>query len=443
MAMTLMVISCGKPVKKKIKPKVIVSEELYQLTTSKTSDTILEESVVFKVVGSEGTIRPPEKVDDDGGYMVISPKAFSIGGKKDVVTKSKVVEKVQTQFQTPVSSFASLLVDAENNYQWQPKKRAIRQTYGAPWISTQALSDDKSVFAIVEVMGQEGGANGSRLVLLNTFNSEILRILSFDVDLITHLAFDEENKRIVTIVKEQDNAKRKSAIVVYDLLTGKEKKRIKLNSNLASCVFQYATKQNKLFLTFPDEGQLWIYDLKKSDLKKMPFPEKSCFSLDIEADAFIIANSKDIVSYSIDSLNKVSLHQNPLNEVLTALVMIDDEHYLASTESSKLYACTLQNPTSALICDKVSGSFFFSAQFKKLFVHMEKGDLITQWEGTPWRKISELNIRKINPSNSYQLRFFDYIPAGERVLAFDSQANVLFCAKPKLEWAKKIVIMSK
>jgi len=84
-----------------------------------------------------------------------------------------------------------------------------------------ALSDDGSVLAIAERTGTSAGPNGTRVILYDTSNWQVIRIFTTDL-MLKKLAFGPEPGTLTAVAFPQTSRKQNFGVVLFDLKKGRQ-----------------------------------------------------------------------------------------------------------------------------------------------------------------------------------------------------------------------------
>ena len=121
----------------------------------------------------------------------------------------------------PDDSLAEKLTDADSEtvFLWHPAFAS--QGFRGARLDAFAISHDGSVLAIAERTGTALGPNGSRIILVNTSNWQVIRVFTVG-RMLKKLAFIPESTTLAAIAFPQISIKQDFGLVTLDLATGKE-----------------------------------------------------------------------------------------------------------------------------------------------------------------------------------------------------------------------------
>ena len=136
----------------------------------------------------------------------------------------------------PSESLAGSLSDAnaETVLTWRPAFSS--QGFRGARLDAFAVSPDGSVLAIAERTGTINGPNGTRIVLVNTSNWQVIRVFTTD-RVLKKLAFVPETETLAAVAFQQIARKQDFGLAFLDLADGKEQAFLPLpfpfNTNVA------------------------------------------------------------------------------------------------------------------------------------------------------------------------------------------------------------------
>ena len=119
------------------------------------------------------------------------------------------------------SSLAAMIADdgAEKVQVWRPAYAT--QGFRGARLDAFAVSDDGSVLAIAERTGTSLGPNGTRVILIDTSEWQVLRIFTTDL-MLKKLAFGPAPETLTAVAFPQESRKQNFGIVQFDLKKGKQ-----------------------------------------------------------------------------------------------------------------------------------------------------------------------------------------------------------------------------
>lgn len=121
----------------------------------------------------------------------------------------------------PAGSLAEKLADekADTVSIWRPA--FATQGFRGTRLDAFALSDDGSVLAIAERTGTSLGPNGTRIVLIDTSNWQVIRIFTTEL-MLKKLAFGPAPETMAALAFPQVSRKQSFGAALFDLKTGKQ-----------------------------------------------------------------------------------------------------------------------------------------------------------------------------------------------------------------------------
>ena len=142
------------------------------------------------------------------------------------IRESKRVLPISSEL--PADSLAEKLTDAkmETVSVWRPAYAS--QGFRGARLDAFAVSPDQTVLAIAERTGTANGPNGTRIVLVNTSDWQVIRVFSVG-RMLKKLAFVPGSTTIAAIAFPQLNIKQDFGLAMLDLAGGKEQEFLPLS----------------------------------------------------------------------------------------------------------------------------------------------------------------------------------------------------------------------
>lgn len=190
-----------------------------------------------------------QKVEDKADNVLIE-------NKKDYDGNDTVAEVDPLIIQdTPAGSLAQKITSKKKIYRWYPKWRFSGM--GGPWLPDAKISEDKTVLAIVETTGEKEGPNGSRIVLINTCNWQILRIHEFKDRLISKICFIPNSIWLACWGEKQVKLKQPYSLTVINCKSGSE---ISSNKKMRTPISDIHATRTKLLIKPLKTKHFFMYD---------------------------------------------------------------------------------------------------------------------------------------------------------------------------------------
>lgn len=155
---------------------------------------------------------------------------------------------------TPPDSLAGQVGIPSQVITWKPKW--FFEGSGGPRLPVCELSEDGSVFALVERTGKLNGPNGSRILLYNTYNWQIIGLHEFPEEKITFMALIPKTMLAAVFFERQEVLNKKSRLAVFNL---KDKAELFSDSSIQDKVMDMAVWDNGILLKTSGKNPEIIY----------------------------------------------------------------------------------------------------------------------------------------------------------------------------------------
>ena len=210
-ALMILVSGCGKkevPLKPQGKPETpqqtVTSSENSRANVSNDDNGAEDEMPVFKMHNNEEL--KVQKVEDDRSNIQV---------RKREESETKIKDDT-----TPADSLAGQLGVSDKVVTWKPKW--FFEGAGGPRLPVCTLSEDGSVFLIVERTGKSNGPNGSRILLYNTYSWEIIGLREFPEDKISFVKLIPNTLLAAVFSEKQESSNKSAKLSVFNLKSGGE-----------------------------------------------------------------------------------------------------------------------------------------------------------------------------------------------------------------------------
>jgi hypothetical protein len=127
-------------------------------------------------------------------------------------------EDSDKEVSAPSDSLAAQLVSKNEKILWTPKWHF--EGVGGIRLPGICISPDSSVFAIIETTGTAKGPNGSRIVLVNTYNWQVLKVHELQENKITQICFLPDGKGIAVWSEKQSMIKKPYELIIVSTEKG-------------------------------------------------------------------------------------------------------------------------------------------------------------------------------------------------------------------------------
>lgn len=346
---------------------------------------------------------------------------------------------------TPAGSLADKLAKksvADKKLLWRPLTRSGGEFLGHPWLTVGALSADKTVLAVIERTGADGGPYGSRLVLINTCDFSILRVHELET-LVESLGFCGERSSIFALCAAQKSLLQSKRIVEIDLNDGALKQSLDLSSENYAMLL-VASAQNKVMVRRMGMPELEVYPLNN-----LAPAEKRIVKL--ESDDALPALTGDGASLAVFTpglcalydLNDLSAYRSfklPANAKFDRVWGIGDRaRWIVKQGEQFAYL----NESQKSDIGGRAGDLVIVAGTSELYLEEKVGNVLRAYKQFPFAGTNDkIEPMRMFPRSATSAFFADYIPHGNRILYFDkSGALWLYAKRPKGDnWSKIQII---
>ncbi|MBR2428193.1 MAG: WD40 repeat domain-containing protein [Lentisphaeria bacterium] len=211
------------------------------------------------------------------------------------------------------------------------------------------LSADQSLFAFVETTGEPDGPYGSRIILMNSHNWNILRIISTD-RLIKRICFMNGTTKLAALCETQPVMKQKAGLAVFHLKSGEETAFRVLPAALSSNII--SDNRGRLYLSHKTKNEIWRFEQNIfRDYRILRTDSKNPIIAISPNGQYIAAGSGEkgvIRVYKLSDLRPIFNAKLPKDYPLSQLIFIDNE---------KQFFCAadpLQNTAAIVVRDQQS-----------------------------------------------------------------------------------------
>ncbi len=389
---------------------------------------------VFQLKNWEKDVKKPE-VADDSSNIIKEKKGVD---EKDTFDDSEFIMK------TPPDCLAGKLPSSNEKIVWMPKWSF--EGTGGVRLPAFSLSQDKSVLAIIETTGTREGPNGSRIILINTYNWQIMRIHEFPDNKIARICFINERNRMALWSEKQNALKKPYELIV----TGIDKGGIKSSSreikteitgiaSIGDCVLV------KSLADVPEN----IYSFDSDDISK---PAKrlnslnsgGVFAISPDKARFALAGNKSIeifesAGFSLIKKIEVDGIYMPENAVFAG-----KNDWIAISAYNKP-AFFFKDTLKKQFCDISGHTLNFNSGDNVLFLEKYLNNQLSVFEVPDLAEAAGFIPANVNPKTNGYALFTDYLDHQNKYIVIDSYGNLCLYSKysKSKKWKKKIILGSK
>lgn len=389
---------------------------------------------VFQLKNWDKDVKKPEVVEDSSNIL----KEKKSPDEKNTFDDSEIVLK------TPPECLAGRLPPNNEKIIWTPKWSF--EGTGGVRLPCFSLSQDKSILAIIETTGTREGPNGSRIILFNTYNWQILRIHEFPENKITRLCFINERNRMALWSEKQSSLKKPYEI----LATGIDKGGIKsFSREIKSDISDISSVGDYILVKSLANAPENIYCFDSDDISK---PAKRLNSLNsggvfaISSDnaRFALAGNKSIEIFESAGLSFIKKIEVDVNYMPENAVFAGRNDWIAISAYNKpafLFKDTLKKQ----FCDISGHTLNYNSQDKVLFIEKYLNSRMSIIEVPDLTEVSDFMPTNMNPKTNGYALFTDYLEHQNKYVVIDSYGNLCLYAKylKSKKWKKKLILGTK
>ncbi len=360
-------------------------------------------------------------------------KVVSGTEKADGTEENSSTAQGQTEAQAQPGSAADLLKESGQTgtrLLWQPQE--VLTLHAPVRLPDAAISPDRSVIVFVETTGATEGPFGSRLILMNTANWKILRILELRERMIRKIVWVPGTLKLAALCTAQPALDQKYGLAVFDLQTGTETGFIQIPEGMGDTAF-LADSRCRIILSHGDLPELVVIpaDSLNPESKIILKTEKSNMVAAISADGKYLAavpseSGKRISIYKTSDLQPFATEDLPSPLTPKQLFFLGNP--------SAFYLCGKTAQGSAILkngqlrhLDGLSSGFGTVSENGKTIYHLQLNavnriSVIDVQSGAEKRGI---NTNKTEPKleKPGAIREFFLIPAIQGLAILDANGN--------------------
>ncbi|MCX6985804.1 MAG: hypothetical protein NT118_13805 [Lentisphaerae bacterium] len=388
-------------------------------------------SPVFQLKNWDKDVKKPE-VEDDASNII---KESKDPDGKDTFAESDITLK------TPPECLAGKLPPGNEKILWTPKW--FFEGTGGIRLPAFSLSQDKSVLAVIETTGTNAGPNGSRVILFNTYNWQILRIHEFPENKITKLCFINERNRMALWSEKQTSIKKPYELIV----TGIDKGGIKYYSReIKSEITDIISFDDHVLVKSLADAPESIYCFDSDDISK---PAKrlsssnsgGVFALSPDRTRFALAGNKSIEIFESAGLALIKKTEVDVDYTPENAVFAGRNDWFAISAYNKP-AFFLKDTLKKQFCDISGHTLNYNSADKALFIEKYLNNQISVFEVPDLTEVADFIPANVTPKTKGYALFIDYLEHQNKYLMIDSYGNLCLYAKylKSKKWKKKIIL---
>lgn len=405
--------------------KTDTSSENKKSNASAEDSSAEDEIPVFKIHNNEEL--KEQKVEDDRSNIQIRKREeneLKIKGDK-----------------TPGDSLAGQLGLSSSVVTWKPKW--FFEGTGGPRLPACALSEDGSIFAIVERAGKNNGPNGSRILLYNTYNWEIVGLHEFPEDKIAFMKLIPNTLLAAVFSEKQEKLGKPAKLAVFNLKNGDV---VLTYSSIKDKVTDMAAWGNGVLLkTSGKTPEIMYLPIKNDNSEILKIPSENfggVFTiLDNSTAALAGEKTIEIFDPGLKIISKILCNYEKDYCPDNAVFCGEKDKITVSSYMKKAYFFS-KDKASSEICDSSGRILEFDGTDLTIEKYMKNSVVLL---GVPsFEEKFSVNPPKVKPVTKGYPVFFREVKHLDKYLTFDSCGNLYTMKKPQKikKWKKEIIFLS-
>lgn len=374
-----------------------------------------------------------------------SSNVFVVERKKTMPIATKKGE-IKVYWDVEQKSFANEFYhpDSKTVTEWRPAYRTGGLGVKIPAV---ACSSDQSVLAFAEITGSDKGPFGTRIIIVNTYNWEVMKLFEIPAR-ISKMRWIPGNHFIISTLDSQEVLEQFTSVAIIDVDKEKISKLIPL-SNDSEILDICSTKE---FIYAIIKGKKCIYAYSLTDTEKKYEIECS----DVPSALQITQDEQFLVSISQKFLNiyKLSDHKHFFTQEL-GLSWVPN-HFQFVDASSKNFIVSpnvFQNVSPVMFQDgrkiefegKSAGYSLVAKDFKTAFIGYKINGKIDIIDPISTKILDTVSLEQVRPQTRGEPQYVMYLDYRDSLFVLDSNGNGYLVAKidGQKRWKKAIIFTSK
>ncbi|OGV52214.1 MAG: hypothetical protein A2017_18390 [Lentisphaerae bacterium GWF2_44_16] len=376
------------------------------------------------------------KIENDRQNVIIEKKSDISNSEKTAKSSKKKGES-----STPPSSTAAKIALSDKVIEWKPQWRY--KGIGGPWLPDANLSPDLSLIAIVETTGKDDGPYGSRIVFVNTYNWNIVRIIELDRK-ISRICYVPTTEYIICWAEKQLSLKQPHSLLLVDCKSGNIISASNLIKDQISSLACDSSGE-RLFAKSAENNDIYIFNAQ--DFQKKPKILKSKSkggSATSSADNSILAvageNILEIFNYKNYTLLKTVNLPDGFNA--DKILFAGDSRMMAiSSQDEKVLF--LRGDVQKIISDFYGNVLFFNPKNNILTVGRENKGNIVVLSVPSLDEIATFAPKNVKPATYAPIILAEYLPNRDGIVMLDEHGNMYLMTQPSKRWKKTMIFSAK
>jgi hypothetical protein len=389
---------------------------------------------VFQLKNWDKDVKKPEVAEDSSNII----KEKIVPGEKDTADDSDITLK------TPPECLAGRMPSNNEKIIWTPKWSF--EGIGGVRLPAFSLSRDKSVLAIIETTGTNEGPNGSRIILFNTYDWQILRIHEFPENKITRMCFINERNRMALWSEKQNSIKKPYELIV----TGIDKGGIKFSSReIKTDVTGLSSVGDYILVKSLSDTPKNIYcfdsdEISKSAKRLNSSNSGGVFTVSPDNLHFALAGNKNIEIFESAGLRLIKKIEVDVNYMPENAVFAGRNDWVVISAYNKP-AFFFKDTFKKQFCEISGHTLNYNVQDNVLFMEKYLNNQISIFDVPDLAEVADFIPANVNPKTKGYALFTDFLFNQNKYLVIDSYGNICLYAKylKSKKWKKKIILSAK
>ncbi len=229
----------------------------------------------------------------DAPPVIKNWKDSTIKTKVEAICDNIFQERINNQEvlkDTPKKCMATAVADLEHKTIWQPKWHYSGA--GTIRLPDAKTSPDRSVLTIIENIGKPGTPSSSRIVMINCYNFEILRVIKLPEQLLTTICYIPGTNQLIAAIDRQQRLKQSFGFMIIDLTGSNLPRKIKTSGKITAM-----TCSNKNLFTVTADNKLVMFNLAspaEPPVKIAADKNITALAFDSATDRLLIAGNRQL-----------------------------------------------------------------------------------------------------------------------------------------------------
>ncbi len=403
------------------------------------------EGVKFEMKNPDKEARP--EVKDDRSNVVVESAEFASGDEDDEDGKAGRAGKGdKLTIDTPAGCSAAKFQKGLDKIIWKPKWHF--EGAGAVHLEAFFMSPDQSVLGVVERTGAQDGPFGSRIVLINTYSWEILKVHELSEEYVTKACWIPGKDLIGLWTDKQPSLKQPSRILIINANTGKTVSQSEAQKYSVSDIQAF---KGRLLVKPLDEGECRLLSFKLQDrdpgapLEPVEQPSENpsgVFAVLEDDGVAALAGAKTIELFGSDGGTKGRVEIQVGDKFLPDNAVFAGSPDIIAVSSYMGPALVFRNGANKALTDS-SGRVLAAFENRLVYEEYKNGRIVVC--GIPdLKEAGSFTPASLKPPTKGSAIFAAFLKHHGKLLVVDSHGNFCLYAKPvkSKKWKKLLIISS-